>query len=255
MSGNDDLDRLQRSWTPPAELATAVPRETRLAGGGIAISGLAVLMLLAAVAVGVGLSLKIKRQEANRTQLRDSGVVTEGVVTRHWRNNDKESTPMIAYDFDDKRQRQHGSSTAPRGVWNGLDVGSRLAVRFVPGNSSLNHPAEWDPETLPKWAPLLFAAILTTPAVILLSLARRQARLLSYGTPAPALITGYRNVKGGKALVYEFATSTGERVKGRGGDMRNPPPVGSIVCILYDPERPARNSPYPMPLTRVAAQR
>ena len=142
MSGNDDLDRFQRSWTPPAELATAVPRETRLAGGGIAISGLAVLILLAAVAVGVGLSLKIKRQEANRTQLRDSGVVTEGVVTRHWRNNDKESTPMIAYDFDDKGQRQHGSSTAPRGVWNGLDVGSRLAVRFVPGNSSLNHPAE-----------------------------------------------------------------------------------------------------------------
>ena len=251
MVGNGDLDRLHRGWAPPAELATAVPRETRLAAGGIAISSLAALILLGAVAVGVGLSRVALRQEAERTQLQDSGVVTEGVVTRHWRSNDKESTPMIAYDFDDQGQKQHGSSRTPRNVWNGLDVGSRLAVRFVPGNSSLNHPAEWAPESLPKWVPLPFAALLTILGVILLSIPRWQARLLSYGTPAPALITGYRNVKGGKALIYEFATTTGDRIQGRGGNMRKPPPLGSTVCIIYDPERPQRNSPYPMPFTRV----
>ncbi len=39
--------------------------------------------------------------------------------------------------------------------------------------------------------------------------------------------------------------------KGRGGERRNPPAIGSTITVIYDPDKPKRNEPYPLQLVRV----
>src|SRR4051794_16854999 len=124
MSANEDLAALQGNWTPPAELTGAGPRDVKLSGGGIAIACLAVLMFAGAIGTAVGLSRVLARQEASRASLREAGVVTEALVTRHWRTGGKSDTTRIAYEFEYAGQTYHGSSQTPAWIWRKLVVGS-----------------------------------------------------------------------------------------------------------------------------------
>ena len=83
--------------------------------------------------------------------MHEQGREAEGRVTRHWRTGDKDSQPMLAYEFDCEGQVWQGSSSAPARVWRGLPVGSPIAVRFLPSDPARNHPRAWEPSVLPPW--------------------------------------------------------------------------------------------------------
>ena len=53
------------------------------------------------------------------------------------------------------------------------------------------------------------------------------------------------------ALLFAIALPGGSLQRGRSGPSRHPPAIGATVCILYDPERPKRNTAYPLPLVRL----
>jgi hypothetical protein len=86
--------------------------------------------------------------------------------------------------------------------------------------------------------------------VVLAMLLRKQVRLLTEGRPAPGIVTGWRRTKGGTVLRYEFVLLNGATAKGR-GKSRRPPAIGSPICVLYDPENPRRNAPYPLCLVKL----
>jgi hypothetical protein len=88
------------------------------------------------------------------------------------------------------------------------------------------------------------------PVILLLSLLQRQARLLSEGRPAPGRVTKFKRSDKGMVVYYEFRLLSGATVKGR-SQTRKPPLEGALVCVLYDPEKPRRNSLYPLPLVRL----
>jgi len=250
MSPNDDLAALQQNWKPPAELSSYGPREVRLSAGGVAVACLAALMFAGAVAAGVGLSRLAARQQRERDSLRATRGEVEAVITRHWRTGGESDTLKVAYEFQYNGQTFHGSSKAPRGIWRTLSVGSTIAVRFVPSNPELNHPAEWEVDVLPKVLPAGVAVSLALLSLLMVFVIRRESTLLSDGRPALARVTKVRRVKNGHVLTYEFATLNGGVMKGR-GESRKSQPVGATICVIYDRENPKRNAPYPLKLVRV----
>jgi hypothetical protein len=87
---------------------------------------------------------------------------------------------------------------------------------------------------------------------------QRQRRLLADGRAAPALVTQHnrhRTSHGGtyRTLVYEFPLMSGGVASGKSHTSRTAPEVGSVICIIYDPDSPQRNTVYPMSLVTPAA--
>lgn len=252
MDRYQELAQLRRDWKAPVELTVSTPREVKLAGGGIALGVLAGALFLGAIATAVFLSRVAARQADEAQELRASGVVVQGTVTRHWRTGGKDSKHRIEYELQYGGTVYRGSSNAPRGIWTRLTVGSPIDVRLVPGKPERSHPAEWDVNVLPAWLPPGLAAFLVALAVFLIWIIRRQIQLLSEGRPAPAVVVGHRRAEHGKkALKYEFALMEGGIGKGSGHPSRKPLAVGSVICVVYDRDNPRRNSPYPMEMVRV----
>jgi hypothetical protein len=246
-----DWNDVRQRWSRPSEVAGAGPREVRLSAGGTAIAFLALLMFAGAIATVIGLSRVSARETAERAQLDASSVEAQATITRHWRTDDKSDTPMIAYEFEYGGHKLHGTSSAPGKEWRALAIGDTIPIRVVPENPEWNHPSAWQMRVMPQWLPFLTGGLLAVIGLLLMALLQREKRLLSDGQAAPALVVGLRRVKGGQSLKYEFRLNNGEVMKGRGGQMRNPPELGSVVTIIYDVENPKRNAPYPLDLVRV----
>ena len=247
-----ELTELMRGWKPPVELGVSSPREVKLSAGGIGIACLAAVLVLLAVAAAVTLSRLRSSQLREKRVLAESGVLTEAVVTRRFRANDKEHQPRITYEFRHEGQTYRKSTNTPESIWKGLAPGSTIEVRFLPGDPMTNHPTEWEPGEVPAWAPGVAAAALVVLAMVLLRGLRRQMQLLSDGRAAPAVVVGHRRVQHGqKVLKYEFPLMDGGVGKGRGGQTRKPAAVGSTITVVYDRDNPKRNAPYPFDLARV----
>jgi hypothetical protein len=246
-----ELDELQRHWTPPAELARGGPRDVKLSGSGVAVTVVACLLLLGAIAAAIGLSRKSARDAANRQELEASGIETQAVVTRHWRTGGKEDQRRLTYEFAYDGRSYRASVNAPRKFWDVLPVGSPVRVRFVPARPELSHPIDWRLDVMPSWVPAIVAVGLVFPGLLLLFMIRRQMQLLSDGRAAPGIVTGHRRVKGGQVLKYEFPLLSGGIGKGRGGQSRRPPAVGSTIAVVYDRDNPKRNAPYPFDMVRI----
>jgi Protein of unknown function (DUF3592) len=250
-SGANGWNEVRRAWVAPPELPASGPRQTRLRAQGKMMVFLAMLMFGGAIALYVSTSRLAARDAAARAALDASGIETQGAVTRRWTTGDKNHTPKLAYEFECQGREYHGSSSAPRREWEALAVGSPIAIRFVPDRPELNHPGGWAMDVLPAWVAPGTAAGLCIPGLILLFMIRKQTSLLRDGTAVPARVTGHRRMKGGQMLVYEFRLPDGSVIKGRGGQTRKPPQIGSTVTVLYDPDQPKRNAPYPLDTVRL----
>lgn len=250
MDRHRELSQMQREWKAPVELASSTPREVELSGGGKVVAGLAVACLLAAAASAIGLSRVASRQASN-SQAIEAGAETQATITRHWRSGDKESTRRIAYAFDYQGRRYEGRVKTPRAIWGRLSVGSSIRVRFAPDRPELNHPVEWKTGNMPWWIPGAIAAGLVAVAALIVWLLRRQLALLADGRPAVAMVTEHKRGQHGHAAVYEFLLLGGGVGKGRAGEARKPPAIGSTLTVIYDRENPRRNAIYPMCMVRV----
>lgn len=251
MAGAIDWKEVKRNWAAPPELAGSGPREVRMSAAGKALSVFMALLLVGAAVAVVYLSRAARTDAAKRAELDASSVDVQGVVTRRWRTGGKSDTPKVSYQFQYDGRTYIGTSSAPRRAWDDLSIGSPIAIRVVPGRPELNHPRDWEYEAIPAWMPWLPGSMLALTAILIVFMIRRQIALLRDGRAAPALVTGHRRIKGGQMLVYEFQLPDGAVRKGRGGKTRTPPEVGTTITVVYDPENPKRNAPYPMDLARL----
>jgi hypothetical protein len=238
------------NWTPPDGLGYSSLRPVRLTGSGIALLVMAGAMLLGAVAAGIGLGTTAKRQAKDHRLLQEQGVNTDARITRLWRSGDKNQQHLVSYRFTVQEREYVARKGVPARIWQKLTVGSSLPVRYLPSDPKVNHPTEWDDTPMPNWVPYLVSGELAVIAVVLAILLRKQVRLLTEGRPAPGIVTGHRRTKNGTVIRYEFQLMNGATAKGR-GQSRRPPAIGSPVCVLYDPENPRRNAPYPLCLVKL----
>jgi len=247
----DEMAELQRDWQPPVELQRSAPREVELTPSGKAILIMASVFLLGGVVLAYVMDREARREADRARLLRTEGVTTEGIVTRRWRTGDKDDTHKIAYQFDYAGRTYTGQADTPRRIWNGLDVGTPLDIRFAPGDPHTNHPAEWEMRQMPRWVPFLMPPLFGIMLLILLLVIGRQKNLLAEGRPVPGRVTKLTRTKGGKMIHYEFARADGSLQKGKGGTSRKVPEIGATICVIYDRDHPRRSGLYPMDLVRI----
>jgi hypothetical protein len=211
---------------------------------------LAGAMLLGAVAAGIGLGTTARRQAKDLRLLSEQGVNTDAQITRVWRGTGKDQQHLVSYRFTAEEREYAARKGVPPRIWQTLRAGSSLPVRYLPSNPKVNHPTGWDDTPMPNWVPYLVFGELAVIAVVLAMLLRRQMQLLTEGRPAPGIVTGHRRTKNGTVIRYEFQLLNGATAKGR-GQSRRPPAIGAPICVLYDPENPRRNAPYPLCLVKL----
>ena len=238
------------NWTPPDGLGYSSLRPVRLTGAGIALLVVAAMMLLGAVAAGIGLGTTAGRQGKEHRLLLEQGANTDARITRLWRSGGEDQQHWVSYRFTVQERAYETRKTVPARIWQKLTVGSSLPVRFLPSNPKVNHPSGWNDTPMPPWVPYLVSLALVVAAWGCTIRLRTEMRLLTEGRPAPGTVTGQRRTKDGTVIRYEFQLLNGATAKGR-GQTRRPPAIGSQICVLYDPENPRRNAPYPLSLVKL----
>ena len=259
MESRLELQELQRKWSPPAELDTARPRPVGFTVAGRIVLVIACALLLGGPLAGVSLERIALRQAAEWRLLQQEGLVTEGQVTRISRAGEDSNQRSISYRFVAEGRTYGASATAAQPIWRNLKVGSPIAIRYLLSRPELNCPSYVTRRGMPVWLALVIAAIMGAGGAAVALVIRRQWRLLTEGRPAVARVTrlgremhSSHSGNQGRKYYYEFVVLSGAIAKGQAGPTKRFPAVGNTLCVLYDPDSPARNAPYPFSLVRVS---
>jgi len=250
-----NLEELARNWKPPDGLSYSGLRPVRLTRTGIALVAVVLALTIGGLAGGALMAARSRRETANREALDARGVSEQAVVVRLWRSGDKEHKPRLSYRFTVEGREMLASKSAPLSIWRSLEPGAILPIRYDPADFANSHPTAWDPEVTPWWlAWLLPLSVMPGPLAILWNL-RRQWRLLAEGRPAPGIVTESKRGGRNASVRYDFRLMNGSVRSSRSAlkSSKSLPPVGSAVCVLYDPENPRRSGRYPFPLVRLAS--
>jgi len=239
----------------PRGLDRGVPRDVRLTGAGKFIYILAVALLVGAVVAGVALRLRGVQENDERQLLIERGVVVDAEIVRLWRASNEQKQPWVAYRFTVDGRDQQGQARVSLVKWRTLEAGAVLPVRYVPGRPDLSALDGTERRALPLWVPFMAATPLVLGGLVCLYVVRRERQLLENGRPATAVVTGHhkhRSSEGGthRSITYEFPILSGATSKGRSSTSSKPPAIGSTICVVYDPDSPRRNKPYPFQLVR-----
>jgi hypothetical protein len=253
------LLNVKHEWRPPAELERGRPRGVVLTRGGKILVVIAVLLVAGGLAAGIGLGLSVSRDRRDALLLAQQGETADAVVTRAWRSRDKEHEPRISYRFDIDGSAYSRETKVPLRFWSGLKPGSHIAVRYASSRPDLNHPADLEFSRTPAALPwVVFFAIAVWGPVALLPI-RQQRRLLAEGRAALAIVTRHSGMKHGQhgqklgmKYDYDFRLLSGAAASGSAGPVKEPPAVGARIAVLYDPDKPRRNAPYPFPNNSLA---
>ena len=247
------LEEIARNWKPPDSLGYSSLRPVRLARGGVALAALIAAFTIGGFVLGAVLAGRSRSQASDRELLNDQGLLTDATVLRVWRSGGEDSTRRVRYRLEVQGREFVSSPSVPRRIWDTLKVGSTIPVRYLPADPAINHPADWDVRVTPWWLAFLVPAMFGGLAWIMALLIRRQWRLLGEGRPAPGIVTGLKKSDKAVSVLYQFRLLSGAIHKGRGatGTSKSVPAVGAVVCVLYDPENPRRNSLYPLSLVRL----
>jgi hypothetical protein len=250
------------AWRIPPELQQPVPRRIRLTGTGMTYCVLAA----ASIVFAVGMTAKVGLDELHRQAVDDS---LSRRLTVEGHDADATVTSLqssivfnrVTYDYTvDGRSYEGSFSVAPE-HWQSLQVGSPLAVRYLPTDPARAYPAADLPNSREDWKlvlPLAGLILFFMPsfAAIYLSLVLPQRRLLAHGKPAQGTVTRYKEGSRGRSsgyyLYYDFSPPEGSRCQGK-AFRSQPMAEGSTVTVLYDPSSPRRNALYPLETVRLAA--
>jgi hypothetical protein len=253
------LEQVRRNWTPPRGLARSRPRQVRLSAGGKALMALAIALVAGGLAAGVGLGWVASRDADESRLFHLESVSTHGVITRLWRARGNQRQPWMAYQFAAEGRTLQRSAKVSLRFWRELQVGTSLPIRYVPSRPEINYPFDFSPKPMPPWLPALIAVALVFGGLLTTLPVRIQRKLLSEGRPAPAIVTKHEDIHRGKAgrkhdkkYHYEFSLLTGATGKGHAGPAKNPPAIGATIIVMYHPEDPRKNVPYPLSLVRLS---
>ena len=244
-------------FTPPRGLDRGRPREVRLSVAGRALAVVIGLLLAAGPTVGGFMLLEATSQRTERQRLAAEGVETAATVTRLWRPSKESKQWSVAYQFDVAGRTYTGKSRIPRAWSETLHVGGAVPVRFVGEAPARNVPAGLTRGVMPLGLPFLVGASLVVLGVVALHGLRRERALLADGRVSGAVVTKHtkqRTQHGGTyfTLRYEFQELSGAKVTGKYATSKKPPAIGSVISVLYDPDQPTRNKPYPLSLVTLA---
>ena len=107
---------------------------------------------------------------------------------------------------------------------------------------------------MPLWLPYVIAAAMALAAFLVRLPLISERRLLAEGRPAPAVVTRIEKAQHGEVAHYSFSLMSGSIASGKTGPTKKQPPPGSVLCVIYEPDRAGHNKVYPLPLVRTDAR-
>jgi hypothetical protein len=247
------------TFSLPPELERSAPRDVGLTTGGRALMVLAWLLVAGAVTAGIALYFEARRQSDAALNFDQRSVTASAVVDRLWRKTSDEDKPAFAaFHFDAGGLRIDGESRLPVSRWRELRNGSTVPVRYLPDNPRRFVVAGQRRSRMPFAVPYVVSSILAAIALLCLAVVQWQRRLLSEGRAALAVVTAVRKSHGSsgetqREMVYEFPVLAGTIATGKAGAAKAVA-VGTRISVVYDPEQPKRNRPYPFSLVTLNRQ-
>ena len=251
----ESTDSLWDGWSPPVELTRSMPRPVQLKGQGVVL--LIMAFVFAAAGIGGGIAFRIQgvHEEATARQMKADGQETDGVVERLWRTGGKSPRDMVAYQFSVRGDLYHHEADISRSHWDALYSGSPIAIRYLPSNPKISFPAADPPTPMPLFVAFVFGGSFLLSSGLMYNMVRSARRLLEDGRAAPGVVTGNRMMGGRNRrnqIVYQFKLQDGSAYRGRAS--RGSIPEGTRICVVYNPDNPRRNAPFPFGLVKVADQ-
>jgi hypothetical protein len=144
----------------------------------------------------------------------------------------------------------------PGSLYGDFQESDRILIRFLPSDPTVNHPDAWDwPLFLEPIDTIImssFYIFFGAMGCIMLAILYRERKLAREGRPAVAVVSTCARKDRTFRAQYEFRTEDGSSIEDSGYCSIQYEP-GAIICVLYLPQNPRRNDPYPLPNFRVSA--
>jgi hypothetical protein len=254
MKTADPVATPEMSLVPP-ELRGTIPRDVRLTAAGSVLVAMAIAAAAAAFVTVIVLSV-VHYRAAKERQLRERAGVSatarvEQVVVRRGEHPRR----IVTYRYDVGGRSYVGRVTLHENDRRNIARGTPMRIEFVPWRPEASWMAGDRPSGVPiVLIPLTALALLAAGAVIARIL-RRQWILLSEGRAALARVTGFKKVqrehkRKAYRVSYEFKTLSGARQTSRCEIGKAPPPIGSVIPIIYHRDQPTWSATYPLALVR-----
>jgi hypothetical protein len=252
MDRRANFNRIKGAWYPPKELECARPREVSLTWAGRIVFGLAVALFLGGMVGGPILFTIVSRDQEGQNQIIKSSTDAEAVVTQYWTSGHDPVRYWVAYNYGVEGKVYTGRLSTEHSSWLDLQRKGTLKVRYLPEDPQRNLALGYEADRLPFWVPALGAGVLLFVGCLLMRILEMQRHLLAEGRPAQAIVTKIgRTADHGKKIVhYVFKNLGGKVIDGKSGPQRNPPAVGSILNVIYEPDQENHNRIYPLALVK-----
>ena len=238
----------------PDELQGSIPRQVRLTRGGAALAVTAVVMAVGALVSAILMSIAYQRDQRERqVRSRDTVIVPAEVAAVRVTRGDHPKR-VITYRYEAGGRLHTGTTSVGEKTHREVKAGSTIDVGYIPADPAASWMAGHEPGGMPLVAVVLVPIGLALGGVAMAMGLRRQWILMMEGRPALARITEYKKVHRDEhhaySVRYQFKTLSGGTGTGSFEVGKNPPPVGTVVPIVYHRDNPRRTARYPLHLVR-----
>jgi hypothetical protein len=245
-----------KSDTPrlPTELLGSVPRDVRLTVGGLVVAAVAIALAAGALVVAIFMSIAYARASDERRLREHEAVAAEAEVVQVVARRGEEQRRDATYRYEVDGRTYTGRTRLHKGDRRDLTQGGVVHIAYLRSNPETSWMVGYGSAGFPGWMiPLTVLSLLATAAAIARGV-RRQWVLLSEGRAAQARVTGLKKVHNDKRrayrVSYEFRTLSGATQTSRCEVGKAPPPVGTVIPIVYHRDQPAWSAAYPLQLVR-----
>ena len=234
----------------PKELSGPLPRKLRASGNGRQMAIVARIFLVLALIAVLWASVTTFQQLREREALRRGGRETTGEIARLW-SPGRGTHTKVRYSFTVNGILYTGEAQVPDRYIRSLRQSSVLSTRYLAANPAVNNPSDWEWSVFQKSNSFVAAVLMLVFGIVLFMPLQGERKLSAYGAPVNGMVTNCSmRGRGGFLAKYEFRTQNGAVMRGSGWSP-NSLETGASICVLYMPQNPSQNQPYPSPNYRV----
>ncbi|MGA9672603.1 MAG: hypothetical protein WBQ94_25530 [Terracidiphilus sp.] len=236
--------------TIPSELNWPPPRRVRSSPAGLRWAYLATGVVTLALAATSWVAMMGVHLFQNRAALRSEGIEATGLVTGFSYAGKRNGILVVQYSFAIYGISFTGKADVPKQLEQGVQKSTTIPICYLPAKPEVNHPIAWE-ESPEYWVCFLFISpmmITVYFGIMMLLSDHKERRLLAEGLPAIATITEshlYGSSRAQRYWRYEFRTRDGDIHTGI-IPFDDSQQVGESFCVIYLPQNPRRNLPYPL---------
>jgi hypothetical protein len=225
-----------------------------LTGAGIAVSAIAGALSVAAIASAILLFLAYARSE-ERGELRDREKrAADARVLTVSKGGDGGRRRLVSYRFAVDGRHYVGRTLLRERDRRPVAPGRLLSIEYIPSHPNESWIVGYVPGRFPIWPILVVPIALLIAAMVAATSVRRQWTLLSEGRIAQAQVTAHKRVHVGEHKGFrvssDFRTLSGALHAAHFPSQKAPPPIGSVVPIVYHRDDPTWHALYPLRLVR-----